>query len=231
MSPKLILFDIDGTILHTYGVSKRIFCRALSEVFEVEVRWENYAYQGQPDRKVAQDFLARQGIEVDSNSPLLKRAFERMGELWHDHPVGQDIEVYPGVIPLIERAGSRTYLGQLTANVQPAAVGKLVAAGIDPDVFPTGGYGEDADDRNELLPIALERFRSRFNQPFDPQETVLIGDSPADILCAQYGGARVVAVATGRYDAQSLAPFNPDLLIQDLASGWSTVLDFLRLGD
>ncbi len=227
-SPRLILFDIDGTILHTNGVSKQIFCRALSEVFGAYIRWENIPYQGQPDRALARQLLAHHG-HININDWQLGVAFERMGALWAEHPPGQDIVVYPGIRRLVAGLASenRVCVGQLTANARPAALGKLRAAGFETSLFPTGGYGDDAEERNDLLPIALSRCEGWFNHSFKSADTTIIGDSPADIICARQGGARVVAVATGRYAVAELAAYRPDLLIANIDSGWDELQSFL----
>lgn len=229
-SPILVLFDIDGTLMHTNGVSKRLFCQGLSEIFGTSVSWGNYSYRGQPDRQVALDLLARSGRTGEEVVARLPAAFERIGELWQTHPVGQDIEVFAGVREVIDELSAvpNFALGQLTANVRAAAHGKLAAAAIDRSHFPEGGYGEDATMRNDLLPVAVNRCGNLYDRPFSMAETVVVGDSPADIVCARHSGARVVSVATGRTNAQDLATYQPDLLIDDMGTGREAILAFLQ---
>lgn len=226
---KLVLFDIDGTLMRTRGVSKRLFCQGLSEIYKREISWDGYTYQGQPDRRVALDLLARHGIKGDDARAHLTAAFEQIGELWRHHPAGEDIIVFPGVKELAGHlaAESGLFMGQLTANIRSAARGKLAAARIDHELFPTGGYGEDADERNELLPVAVNRSQTLFQTRFSVEQTVVIGDSPADIACARHSGAQVIAVGTGYTPIDELASHQPDLLIADMASGRDQILHFL----
>lgn len=230
MANLLLLFDIDGTLLHTNGVSKRIFCQGLSEIYERAIAWGNYAYSGQPDRQVALDLLMREGIDEARANAHLETAFKRIGELWGSHPVGQDITVYAGVREMVDAVDGAADLsvGQLTANVRPAAIGKLNAAGFDPAVFPTGGYGEDATARRDLLPKALHRCRAHYRCSFSVEKTVVIGDSLADIATARFSGAHIVSVATGFTDRETLAAYQPDLLIDDMATGREQLFDFIQ---
>lgn len=230
MAPVLILFDIDGTLLHTNGVSKRIFCRGLSEIYGHSITWGDYAYRGQPDRQVALDLLVREGIELSAAQAGLEAAFDQIGRLWRTHPVGQDITVYAGVREVVGAVdkNAKFSIGQLTANVRPAALGKLHAAAFDPAVFPTGGYGDDATDRRDLLPRALQRCCTHYRRDFTFEKTVVIGDSPADIACARFSGAHVVAVATGYTGRDNLAAHQPDLLIDDMVTGQQELFDFIH---
>lgn len=215
----LLLFDIDGTLLHTNGLSKTLFCRALGETFGVEVPWTGAVYDGRPDRRLALDLLIGAGIGEEAARGGLGAAFTRLGQLWTDEGHGVDMTIYPGVLDLLAALtqDDRVLLGQVTANVRPAALGKLRAAGIDTATFPVGAYGDEAESRAELPPKAIQRGGIFAGRQFVDSEVIVIGDSPADIRCARAAGVRCLAVATGRHRPADLAPHRPDFLLDNLA--------------
>lgn len=215
----LLLFDIDGTLLHTNGLSKDLFCQALGETFGVEISWSYAHYHGEPDRHLARDLLRRAGIDEKTALKLLPQAFARVGQLWDEQGHTADMVVYPGIRHLLERLSikEQVMMGQVTANARSAAVGKLRAAKLDSTLFKIGAYGDEADKRADLPPLAMSRAAGLRGHPFSTAEVVIIGDSPADILCAQANGLRSVAVATGRHSTAALASYNPDALLPDLA--------------
>ncbi|WP_204019079.1 HAD hydrolase-like protein, partial [Sphaerimonospora thailandensis] len=106
----------------------------------------------------------------------------------------------------------------LTGNIEPVAIGKLKTFELDHFVdFEVGAYGMDHEERPELVRPSQERATRKYGQPFTPGNTVLIGDTPNDILAGHVGGARVVAVATGTYDAATLREAGADAVLHDLA--------------
>ena len=130
----------------------------------------------------------------------------------------------PGVRTLLDTLAARddVSLALLTGNFRESAEIKLAHFDLW-RYFAWGAFGEEAFERNHLLPIALDRHRER-HAPIDAADVIVIGDTPHDIRCARSGGARVVAVATGNYDASSLRAHAPDLLLDDL----SDIAAFLR---
>ncbi len=221
----LLLFDIDGTLLHTNGLSKALFTRALSETAGVAIEWSYAQYFGQPDRHLARDLLARAGLSELEIQAALPRAFTRIGDLWSVEGPAAEMVVYPGVRRLLADLARRrdVLLGQLTANARPAARGKLRAAGLDEARFPLGADGDEADERDDLPALALARAAAYLGRPLLASDVVIIGDSPADIRCARAIGARSVAVATGRHTLADLAAYHPDALLPDLTDRRQTL--------
>jgi phosphoglycolate phosphatase-like HAD superfamily hydrolase len=108
-------------------------------------------------------------------------------------------------------------VGLLTGNIQPGAEIKLRAVGLE-GRFGVGAFGSDEEDRNRLVPVARRRARERWGHPFEGMDTVVVGDAEADVLCARAGGARAVAVASGRTSRGVLEARAPDALLESLAS-------------
>jgi phosphoglycolate phosphatase-like HAD superfamily hydrolase len=123
----------------------------------------------------------------------------------------------PGVPELLQAlaASDNVLLGLVTGNTAQTAPLKLAAGGIAPSLFKVGAYGSDHMDRNQLPALAMERATALTKYPFMGQNTVVIGDTPADILCARAGGTTAVIVATGWHAMDTLLPYQPDHLFEN----------------
>jgi phosphoglycolate phosphatase-like HAD superfamily hydrolase len=108
-------------------------------------------------------------------------------------------------------------LGLQTGNIHATAHQKLKSANINPLLFRVGVYGSDAANRVDFLPIAWQRARHVLNMSVIGSDTVVIGDTPADIECATANGAVAIGVATGSYSIDSLARYNPNHVIADFS--------------
>jgi phosphoglycolate phosphatase-like HAD superfamily hydrolase len=131
-------------------------------------------------------------------------------------------------VPLLAALSQRqdVLLGLVTGNIKETAPLKLAAAGIDPAQFRLGAYGCDGMDRNQLPAIAMQRATDLTGYSYSGKNTVVIGDTPADILCARAGRATAVAVASGWHATHTLTRYQPDHLLENL-SDTHTVLDIL----
>jgi len=216
----VVLFDIDGTLLSSEGAGRRAMRRALTEVFG---SWGDpaYRYDGKTDRQIVRELMRGLGHAdpyIDERMDrLLERYLEELGvEVEHgEKPPG----ALPGVPELLDTLEARPdiVLGLLTGNIAPGAAVKLRAAGINPDRFRVSAYGSDHESRPELPSVAQRRACEVLGRVIDPSAMVVIGDTPADIHCGQYGGARTIAVATGHYTVDELRPHSPTALFEDLA--------------
>jgi phosphoglycolate phosphatase-like HAD superfamily hydrolase len=127
-------------------------------------------------------------------------------------------------------ADGRLHLSVLTGNIAPNAVVKLAAFGLDKWLdMETGAYGSDHEDREQLVPIALERLATLRGTRLAPEETWVIGDTPRDYECARAGGAHCLLVATGRFTTDDLGGLGADAVLADL-SATGTVVDLLTAG-
>lgn len=219
---KLVLFDIDGTLLSTNGAAGRAFEAALIEVYGTAGAMGRVSFAGKTDPQIARELLAGAGmaaVEVD----------RRMGELWRRYLHHLDdalrdtaLRVYPGVaacLDLVEQRASEVVLGLLTGNIEAGAQRKLDAAGLGFRRFRVGVFGSDHADRNALPAIAASRAQQRLGVEYRGSDVVVIGDTPADIACGVAFGARTIAVATGSYSREQLAACHPDHLFDTLEDG------------
>jgi phosphoglycolate phosphatase-like HAD superfamily hydrolase len=229
---RLLLFDIDGTLVHSKGIGRAAMAAALKEVYGATGPIDAYVISGQTDWRIVVDLMAEEGwsrADVEARFPSL---FEQMAAVGGDLFFRQGtMRACPGVKPLLRALHKRedVVLGLLTGNAQHTAPLKLRAAGIDPGLFQVGAYGSDSIERNDLLALARQRAADLTGRAFAGAETVLIGDTPADILCAQQGKAQSLAVATGQHTLEALGVYAPDFLFKNLGQT-DTVMDVLLNG-
>ena len=229
----LMLFDVDGTLLGsgdpTHGMAVTAACQAL---FGVEGDRRLVDLSGRTDRYILTTLLQAYGLTLAEIEPRLPEAIAYMCDyVAREIPVSLAERVLPGVNGLLADLAARDLaVGLVTGNPLPIARSKLGAAGIwEPFArYDTviGGFGDHSHERNNLPPVALEVAARVLGQPVSAAETVIIGDTPHDIACARACGARVIAVATGRYRADHLREREPDLLLADFYDQ-RAVLDFV----
>lgn len=217
---RLILFDIDGTLLNGDGAARRAFGDALNEVFGREVPTRGHSFAGKTDPQIARELLTALGLadaEIEAGLPPLWDGY--LTRLQREIRTVA-VQVLPGVVPLLqalEDAADRATLGLLTGNLRDGARIKLAAAGLDFDRFRIGAFGSDHADRKELPAVAVRRAERQLRHRFRGKEVVVIGDTPADIACGEHLGVCTVAVATGSYSTGDLATCGPDHLFETLA--------------
>jgi phosphoglycolate phosphatase-like HAD superfamily hydrolase len=225
---KLVLFDIDGTILLTAGAGRRAIVAALSEEVGSTAAFGQVRLDGKTDPQIVAELLEAAGHLGPHGSDRLSAICRRYVELLANELEQRTtcITVMPGVRPLLDRleAEEGVVLGLLTGNVAQGAALKLRSAGLDPSRFRVGAYGSDSANRPELPPIAARRAEPYFGRVPSGAEVVIIGDTPADVSCGECIGARAVAVATGGYSAVDLAACGPHAVFDDL-SDTSSVID------
>jgi phosphoglycolate phosphatase-like HAD superfamily hydrolase len=208
MTGWLLLFDIDGTLLRR---ASREHAQALHEamhaVYGVETRDVKVEAAGRTDIEIARATLLSAGVSA-------ARIEERFGALRAAAadayarlvPADLTATITPGMAPLLERLAARddVLLSLVTGNLEPIARLKLKAAGLE-HFFPAGqgGFGSDSEDRTDLPEIARRR-AGRRDEPHPRERTVVIGDTPRDIICARADDVRVIAIATGPYPASEL---------------------------
>jgi len=216
-TPRLVLFDIDGTLLTAAGAGRRAIHQALRDVFG-GVGPADYWFDGKTDPQIVRDLMRHEGhpdaVIDDRLGDVLTRYADRLGVELQD-PRHLPI-VHPGVPELLDALESHddVILGLLTGNIEPGATQKLHAVGLDPARFVIGAFGSDHEQRLELPSIAATRARNHLGRDV---ELVVIGDTPADVACGAGAKRRAIAVATGRYTLAELTACGPAAAFEDLS--------------
>ena len=221
MRSKLVLFDIDGTILLTAGAGRRAIMAAIGEEVGETLAFDRMRFDGKTDPQIVAELLEAAGQRGPHASDRVETLCRRYVNLL-EHELGQPsarTTVMPGVHALLDRLEAETgvVLGLLTGNLAEGAALKLRSAGLDPTRFRVGAYGSDATDRPDLPAIAAGRAQPFFGRVPSGAEVVIIGDTPADVGCGQCIGARTVGVATGAYSVVDLKACGAHAVFQDLS--------------
>ena len=218
---RLVLFDIDGTILRSSGAGRAAMERALVATFGTPGDPE-YHYDGKTDRQIVRESMQLAGFtdaEIDAKMPVVIQRY--LDEL-HTMVVAnrsKKVTMYDGVAALIDAVEQREdmVLGLLTGNVEPGAHIKLTAAGLNVTRFLVNAFGSDHETRAELPAIAHRRMQESFGVTLEGRDVIVIGDTPSDISCGRALGARAIAVATGRYSVDELRAHQPFAVFETLA--------------
>jgi phosphoglycolate phosphatase len=218
---KLVLFDIDGTILLTAGAGRRAIVAALEGEVGDTSAFHAIRFDGKTDPQIVAEMLEAAGQPEPRESPRVWALCERyVGLLAREleQPTARTT-VMPGVHPLLDRLESEpgVVLGLLTGNLVEGAALKLRSGGIAPERFRVGAYGSDAAHRPDLPAIAARRAEPIFGRVPHGAEVVIIGDTPADVACGAGIDARALAVATGAYSVADLTACRPHAVFSDLS--------------
>jgi phosphoglycolate phosphatase len=213
---RLVLFDIDGTLIQTGGAGEKAFARVGATEFGVPNGTARLQFAGRTDPSIVREFFGQHGIEPNPEN------FQRFLDayvFWLDHLLGQiPGRVLPGVQAMIHELRAlpeRPILGLLTGNIRLGAQIKLRHYQLW-DSFATGGFGDDHEDRNQIAVVARERGCRSLGETVTGGEILVIGDTPRDIECARTLGARSLAVGTGSFPAEQLREHAPTWAVESL---------------
>ncbi len=224
---KLLLFDIDGTLISTGGAGEQALKDAIKQAFDSDSGLDGIEIAGRTDSSIARAILKKLGLEPHPQhlTRLLEVYLENLGRRLQE----RQGRILPGILPLLQYAKELPHitLALLTGNLARGAELKLKHYGLW-DYFEFGAYADDHHDRNALGPVAQERARLRCGVSFNPGEVYVIGDTPHDIACGRAIDAITVAVATGHYGRGELALHQPHHLFNDF-SDLPTVVAALAL--
>jgi len=228
---KLVLFDIDGTLISTGRAGTRAMNIAFRDMFGIEDGFDRVPMAGRTDPTIIREGLEAHGIG-SMDGAYTDYITRYLVHLEREMSTSPGKKVMPGIKEILQTLQDRPggpLLGLLTGNIEPGARIKLEHMGLW-EYFRVGAFGSDHDDRDTLLGVALTRCHERIGIRIRPEETMVIGDTPRDISCSKPFGATAVAVATGPYSLQELALHEPDHLFADLSdpSAFLRILDARR---
>ena len=229
---KLVLFDIDGTLVLTGRAGIRAMNRACEQVIGHRGALDGIAVAGRTDWIILHDALHAIGRDLDED--LFGRLRDAYVGLLREEITmpGEGVKAaMPGVRALLDALHARpdVFLALLTGNFERSAEIKLEHFGLW-HYFRCGAFGDDAADRNVLVPFAVERARGCGLEVTDPASVFVVGDTPHDVACARAAGAVALAVATGSFSVGDLRRSGADLVFQDL-SDTAAVLAAIDAGD
>jgi phosphoglycolate phosphatase len=215
---KLVLWDIDGTLLYSGGVAGEAMRAAMTRVYGRPSDNERRSYAGKTDQQIIlETFPERSPEELLSRLDEFTAAYLDILSAWEDafRTRGRVLE---GAIEILQQLRARGVVQSLlTGNLAPVAHLKLrMMSLIEFFDFESGAYGSDSPRRTDLPLIAAERAAQRYGHVFAGPDIVIVGDTPNDIACARAVGARAVAVATGPFGVDELRLHAPDAVLPDL---------------
>ncbi len=215
---KLILWDIDGTLLYSGGVAGEAMRAAMARVYGGSVVEERHSYAGKTDQQIIlETFAEREHGDLLGALEHFTAAYIEEMETRREAFLAR-CRVLDGVVALLERlAACDVIQSVLTGNIAPIARVKLELMGLDRYLdLEAGAYGSDHHLRANLVPVAAGRAQRRYSRPFAGRDVVVVGDTPNDIDCGRAAGARTVAVATGPYGVEDLRSHHPDAVLPSL---------------
>ncbi len=224
---KLLLFDIDGTLITSGGAGERALCEAMTKRFGVEEDLKGITLAGATDALIARLLLEKHGLPVTpENCAALLDAY--IQQLTTNLPKHQG-RVLPGMLELLVklRGHPEFVLALLTGNLVRGAELKLTHYGVW-EYFEFGAFADDHHDRNELGHFAKARALEIHGEDFPPERIYVIGDTPKDIACGKAIGAKTVGIATGNYSVEELGAHNPDLLFADFSDTHAVLSALLK---
>ncbi|NTV65543.1 MAG: HAD hydrolase-like protein [Oscillochloris sp.] len=215
---RLILWDVDGTLLTTDGIAAEAMRVAMRQVVGPSAPMERTSYAGKTDWLIIRESFPSLGGQAVA---------ERLHEFAAAYTAGLErqrealrarSQVFPGVLDLLGALHTTVRQAPLTGNIAAAARIKLECTDLLHLLdLEAGAYGDDHYERPALVPIAAGRAAARYGHAFADRQIVIVGDTPNDIACGKANGTRTVAVATGPYSAAELATHTPDVLLEDFS--------------
>lgn len=229
---RLVLFDIDGTLLRGDGIGRRAMESALVEVFGSSGA-EEYRYDGKTDRQIVRELMRTHGhddLHIDAHLPRLLQLYVARLTMELERGTRRPV-LCTGIREVLDalEAQADVTLGLLTGNLAEGAALKLASVGLDMARFRVNAFGSDEEHRAHLPAVAQRRAREMLGLDVPGERVVIVGDTPADIACARAIDARAVAVATGGYSMEELAAHHPAALFADLSDTETVVRTILTI--
>jgi phosphoglycolate phosphatase len=213
---KLLLFDIDGTLLLSGGAGAKAMLVAGQKLFGDSFNFD-LDTSGKLDTQIYKELMKlNTHLDMEHRHDEFRGMYLKLLEFelrWENKAF-----LMPGIKGLLEELRKRQHitLGLLTGNYGPAAKLKLKAVDIQHDWFSVTAFGDEGVTRPDLVELAMKRYRELKNETLHPREVVVIGDTPKDVACAQAHGCVAFAVATGRWSVKQLQATRADIVVDNL---------------
>lgn len=218
--PRLILFDIDETMVSSHGAGRRALEKAMTTACKTTISCEGHTLSGKTDPQIIFEVLKAHGYDEPAISPKLEKIFEvYLPALEREVQESEEYKLHVGVLELIDTLVAKpdAFLGLLTGNIELGARVKLNRFDLN-KYFAFGAFGCDSRNRMDLPAVAHKRGQDLFGKEFTAADIVIIGDAQNDVLCAQGYGAKSIAVATGKTTKATLQELKPNHLFDNLAN-------------
>ncbi|MBS1993612.1 MAG: HAD family hydrolase [Cyanobacteria bacterium SZAS LIN-2] len=219
---RLILFDIDETMISSDGAGRRALQRALAQRHNIPEEFTHLPMSGKTDPQILSEIFAAASVTLEGEA--LQKEIQHVIEIYlefldEEIPASKYYIIHTGVPALLDRLSVEpgAYLGLLTGNVEAGARKKLKRFDLN-RYFDIGAYGSDSASRLDLPAVAVKRALDHFNEQFAPEEVVIIGDSVNDIACAHHYGATALIANTGKTTWEELVAHKPKYLFKDLGN-------------
>jgi phosphoglycolate phosphatase-like HAD superfamily hydrolase len=226
MPMRLVLFDIDGTLVRG-GAGGRALRSALLQIYALPAGNDGVRYDGKTDPRIVREILSYHGQEDQFTDERVSSLFTLyLSCLREELTEARDFRVLSGAHELVRTLDRKEnfLLGLATGNIEEGARLKLERGGLE-SFFSFGGFGSDAEDRTDLIRIAIERACQK-NGRTHPEKSFVVGDTPQDIVHGKEAGASTLAVASGNYSVEDLKSYKPDAAVESLQP-IEPVMDFL----
>ena len=207
---RLVLFDIDGTLVSDHGASRGAFKEALHAVYGYDRDLSVYDFSGRTDPQIAFMVLRDAGFTDETIAAQIDTLWEvYLAGLARNATPGR-VKVLPGMVKLVQALAQRddVTLALLTGNIEPGARLKLAGPSLN-EYFPFGAFGSDSADRQQLPPIAMQRASALYGHEVRGENVVILGDSIYDVRCGVPYEATTIAIASGKTPAEKLRAENP----------------------
>jgi phosphoglycolate phosphatase-like HAD superfamily hydrolase len=223
---KLLLFDVDATLISTGGAGLRALNRAFKKLLDLESAMLDIAPHGKTDPAIVREVFQKRMKDKSATEGVIAEVIAMYVEYLRDEVERSDYHVLPGIRDILAQMRQRAdvLMGLATGNVESGARIKLQRGGLN-EFFSFGGYGSDAEDRTDLVRRAAERAEGRHGSRIAGSDTFVIGDTPRDIDAGRKAGFKTVGVATGQYSVDQLRDAGADLAISNFETDRDSFLE------
>lgn len=219
---KLLLFDVDATLVHTHGAGSAAMQRAGASLFGAHFSVESLHFGGSLDLIIYEQAAALNRVaDHELHHDRFRDAYLAELERGLTAPDAKVVAL-PGIVETLDLLRRRRdergdiVLGLLTGNYAAATPIKLRAAGLDPGWFTLGAFGDEGRVRADLTALAMQRYAEQYGEPIAGRDVIVIGDTPRDVQCAKAHDCRAFCVATGTYSREQLLAAGADVVVDDL---------------